>query len=295
MLAERYVRGITPGYLTLPGGLKVHYLEAGYPDAQPVLLTHGFLGSSNDWRYNIEKLAYGSTKNFRVIAPDWPGFGLTDKPAKAPYSVTYYSLFIKAFADALDLKKFDLVGHSMGGRYSAAFTILNPEYVRRLILVAPANFENDAMMLKLTNLPFSGLLLDKVVKALGNPVNVKKHLNIIFHNERYYPTNSEIRELAQAFSQPEQVVALKAMTKAFSHLGNELDHFKSRLGEIKQPTLVIAGKQDRVFSPEVVSKIKNFVAHTRFYWLDNCGHMPQIEKSYEVNRMMAAFLAAEKL
>jgi pimeloyl-ACP methyl ester carboxylesterase len=45
----------------------------------------------------------------------------------------------------------------------------------------------------------------------------------------------------------------------------------------------------------MVVKVKKFVPQTRFYWLDECGHMPQIEKASEVNRMIAAYLSAEKL
>ncbi|KAE9395462.1 alpha/beta hydrolase fold protein [Gymnopus androsaceus JB14] len=83
---------------------EVFYREAGKKDASVVLLLHGFPTSSFQYRNLITKLA----GDYRVIAPDYPGFGFTKVPETRNYEYTFDNLAktIEAFVDALSLKKY---------------------------------------------------------------------------------------------------------------------------------------------------------------------------------------------
>jgi len=84
--------------LAIVDGIKVVYQTEGH--GEPVILLHGNGLSHGMWKYNIGPLS----RRFRVIAPDLPGFGNSDKP-DAPYGVEYYVAFLASFMDALKIEK----------------------------------------------------------------------------------------------------------------------------------------------------------------------------------------------
>ncbi len=91
-------------------GLRLHYLEAGEGD--PVLLLHGWPTSSFLWRNLIPILAEGN----RVIAPDLPGFGRSDKPLDASYSFGFYNRVLDGFLSAVGVSRLHgLAVHDIGG------------------------------------------------------------------------------------------------------------------------------------------------------------------------------------
>ena len=112
-------------------GLRTHYLKAGEGNA-PVLLLHGGGYDSASLSY---KHAIGSiSRHHQVFAPDWPGYGQSDKP-EIEYSTEYYVGFLGRLMDVLGLKKANLVGISMGGAISLGFSLRSPQRVEKLILV----------------------------------------------------------------------------------------------------------------------------------------------------------------
>jgi pimeloyl-ACP methyl ester carboxylesterase len=113
-------------------GLRVHCLMAGQRDAPPVLLLHG-------GGYDSASLSYGPSigpisQHHRVFAPDWPGYGGSDKP-KMRYTTDYYVDFLGHLMEALGLRRTSLVGISMGGAISLGFSLRWPQRVDKLVLV----------------------------------------------------------------------------------------------------------------------------------------------------------------
>jgi pimeloyl-ACP methyl ester carboxylesterase len=109
-------------------GRRIHYEEAG--TGEPVLLLHGYPQSAACWRHQIPALA----ARYRVIAPDWPGFGRSDPAATAP---TYDSEVerIEQFAQRLRLDRFNLIAHDYGGFLGLGYVLRHPARVRRLALL----------------------------------------------------------------------------------------------------------------------------------------------------------------
>jgi pimeloyl-ACP methyl ester carboxylesterase len=112
-------------------GLRIHCLTAGKTDAA-VLLLHGggYDSASLSYKQSIGPIS----QHHRVIAPDWPGYGQSDKP-KVRYSTEYYVDFLGQLMDALGLEKASLVGISMGGAISLGFSLRWPRRVEKLVLV----------------------------------------------------------------------------------------------------------------------------------------------------------------
>jgi len=112
-------------------GVDVFYREAGSPDAPVILLLHGFPASSFQYRELIPLLA----DQFRVIAPDLPGFGFTTVPAELDYEYTFDSLAktMLAFTEGLGLKCYALYVFDYGAPTGFRMALAQPERVRTII------------------------------------------------------------------------------------------------------------------------------------------------------------------
>ena len=117
---------------TVEGSSSSLFIDDGGPSSgTPVVLVHSFGGSSSHWKAQLEHLR----KSRRAIAFDLRGHGLSSIPSDSNYYVQSLAKDIEAVVDSLDLDKFILVGHSMGGSASIVYTMRNPERVAGLLLV----------------------------------------------------------------------------------------------------------------------------------------------------------------
>jgi len=114
----------------MAGDLDTFYLEAGA--GAPVVLVHGNWGSSTWWEPVLERLP----AERRALAPDLRGRGQSRGP-DTDYGITSMANDILAFADALDLSRFDLVGHSLGSCVAMEIALANPGRLRSLVVVSP--------------------------------------------------------------------------------------------------------------------------------------------------------------
>jgi pimeloyl-ACP methyl ester carboxylesterase len=117
--------------LTL-GGVSIFYREAGPPDAPVLLLPHGYPSSSFQYRQFMPALA----DRWRLIAPDYPGFGYSDTPDATAFSYTFsgYADFLEQFANALNLKRFALYLHDYGSQIGLRLAIQSPHRITALII-----------------------------------------------------------------------------------------------------------------------------------------------------------------
>ena len=109
-------------------GSRVHYLTAG--DGPPLVLLHGLGDTARDWHWVMPALARRS----RVIAPDFPGFGDSDRP-RAAYSPGFFGTFVAGFLDALHIPSAVVAGNSLGGLAALRFALADPARVPALVLV----------------------------------------------------------------------------------------------------------------------------------------------------------------
>jgi len=114
------------------GNLDVFYRDAGPKDAPVLLLLHGFPTSSNMFRNLIPRLA----GEFRVIAPDYPGFGLTTTPDHKEFSYTFENLMntVDGLVNHLGLKKYSIYVMDYGAPVGYRLALRHPERVQALII-----------------------------------------------------------------------------------------------------------------------------------------------------------------
>ena len=132
---------ISPTSLFLPlRGLNVHYLDWG-GSGQPLILLHGLASTAHIW----DLIAPALRDDFRVVALDWRGHGLSDKPP-AGYSHAELAEDLGTFLTALEFDRPLLVGHSWGGNIAVQFAATYPNRLDKLILVDGGTFEPGRRM-----------------------------------------------------------------------------------------------------------------------------------------------------
>jgi len=120
------------GRKSVKGPAGTLFIDDGGPaTGTAVVLVHSFGGSSAHWQAQLEHLR----QSRRAIAFDLRGHGLSDPPSDSNYYVQSLAKDISAVVDSLDLDKFILVGHSMGGSAAIEYAMRNPEHVVGLLLV----------------------------------------------------------------------------------------------------------------------------------------------------------------
>jgi pimeloyl-ACP methyl ester carboxylesterase len=113
-------------------GLDVFYREAGPSGAPAVLLLHGFPSSSRMWQPLIDQLA----DRYRMVAPDYPGFGHSDAPPANSFRYTFDHLaeIIEQFTDEIGLTRYSLAVQDYGGPVGMRLALRRPERLSALIV-----------------------------------------------------------------------------------------------------------------------------------------------------------------
>ncbi|MBD0370105.1 MAG: alpha/beta hydrolase [Pyrinomonadaceae bacterium] len=254
-------------------GQKIRYVEAGAGE-QVVILLHGLGGNSSNWTLNINPLA----AKYRVIVPDQIGFGQSDKPL-INYRVGTYVDFLDRLYSELKIERATLVGNSMGGWIAALYAIAHPERVERLVLVDAAGFAppKDFDMKQL---------------AILNPSTreeMKALIALAFYNKQLYASDEAID-----FALTQRMAAGDGYTiqSLMESVARREDMVDGRLSAIKQPTLLIWGRQDGLTPlAEFGERFKREIAGAELIIFDQCGHVPMVEKAAEFNAALLKFLA----
>jgi haloalkane dehalogenase len=125
-----------PNYLMVPesegGGLRIHYVDEGPKDAEPVLMMHG----EPSWSFLYRKMIpifLGA--GYRAVAPDLVGFGRSDKPAdRSDYTYNRHVEWMQAWLEQADLKRITLVCQDWGGLIGLRLLAANPERFARAVV-----------------------------------------------------------------------------------------------------------------------------------------------------------------
>lgn len=133
-LEARYLAA--PADMVEVSGATLHIRETGPPEAQAVILLHGFASSLHTW----EGWAQSMAPEFRAIRIDLPGSGLSPPDPTGSYSDERSVALLKALMDERRIERADFIGNSIGGRIAWRFAAAHPDRVRRLVLVSPDGF-----------------------------------------------------------------------------------------------------------------------------------------------------------
>lgn len=271
--------------ISLDNGIEIVYTDEG--EGEAIIFIHG-LGS---YLPAYDKIIPELSKNYRCIAIDLPGYG---KSSKDPHSgmMSFYADVVHQFAKQMDLTKFSIAGHSMGGQISMVYSLMWPEDLNKMILFAPAGFERFSAGQKEW---FADVMTPVLVK---NTTYEGIEANLAF-NFFKLPKDAEF-----------MITDRMAMRKASDFEGycfavsNSVNGMVSepvidKLSEIKVPTLIFFGENDmlipnRYLNPGKTSKIAEYghqqIPDSKLVMIPKCGHFLMFEKPEIVIENMTEFM-----
>lgn len=264
-------------------GYRLAYLDQG--TGPVVILIHGFGGSLWQWEYQQVLSHHG----YRVITVDLLGSGFSDKPA-LEYRPREILGFVLGFMDRLAIPRATLIGNSMGAGVALAVALTEPERVERLVLIGglPADIKSrlaSPLVRKALDSSVPSWLAEIGAKLFGPSVGEKVLREIIYDQSMITPAVLDRSDRNRR--QPGLIGPILAITKT---LPDWESHYAPRLNEIRQPTLIIWGEEDRIFPPSVGQTLSQTIAGSRLTLIRRAGHIPQWEQPEVVNHTIRAFL-----
>jgi len=254
-------------------GFNIHYAEAG--SGPPVILLHGLWGGLNEWSPVIEPLS----ATHRIIAMDFIGFHGSAKP-DTQYHNALLSQFLAGFIEALDLDQVTLMGHAMGANTAAYTAVHHPGRVAALILVDGAGYRNPDRDL---SKPLSQGMMRFRRVATGSSLQATRGLL-----ERRVLDTSIVTDqwVEEAFG-----LWLNSAGAIGDMLLEGGDLSAEEMQQIRLPTLIIWGAEDKVFSIDNVARLQADIAGAKAVIIEDSGHLPQIEQSDAFLDAITNFLA----
>jgi pimeloyl-ACP methyl ester carboxylesterase len=271
-------------------GVRTFYLDAG--SGPPVVLLHG-LGATNA---SMLPTLRDLSRDHRVIAPDLPGFGDSDKPIR-PLHAAFYAHWLASFLEALGIERAHLVGNSMGGRVAVEAGLRYPDLVDRLVLLAPSPaFLRGREWVRLVRL----LRPEMAVVPLPLPHHwVTRDMRRMFSrperlSEEWYDAAADeflrvfdsVRGRISFFSAARQIYLEEPHRKPGGFWG--------RLPELSRPAMFVWGDRDRLVPAKFGEHVERALPSARSVVLSDCGHVPQFERPEENHRLIRQFTGTER-
>jgi pimeloyl-ACP methyl ester carboxylesterase len=256
-------------WFTRVNGVRIHYQEAGGEQAPPIILIHGFISSNLIWSHVLLPLAH---KGFHVIAPDLPGYGYSDKPSDARYTIAEQARGVVAFMDRLGIKKAIIAGTSYGGAVAATMALDFPERVAKLILIGAVTNDDpkQKLLLRLSCLPIIGDVATPLF--LGSRWILRKRMQNMYRRMQK-PINEKMvaaRHHLLAAANTHRAMIRTARAWSASRIEREASL-------IRQPTMLMWGDQDDHIPLEIAFRLRDTIPNSKLLVFRNCGHLPPAE------------------
>jgi len=239
--------------------LLINYYYNNSKNSKTILFLHGWRSESKVWFSLINALLL---KEYSIYVMDIPGFGKSDL-STIPFDVEAYSNIVKDFILKLNLKNVILVGHSHGGRIAIKLASQDKLLVKTLVLV-----DSSGIIINKFNLK---KVFAKIVSPIFKP-NIMK------------PLRKRIYQLMGS----EDYVETPRLKETFLKLINE--DLTMVLNNIKIPTLVIWGENDKSTPLEMGQIIHKNISNSSLKIINNAGHYPFIDKPKEFKKILLNFI-----
>jgi 3-oxoadipate enol-lactonase len=261
--------------ILLPSGESIHYLDVNPSAGEVVLLLHGLGATGESWLLQIPALIQAG---YRAVAPDAPGFGGSTRPM-AKTTIAQMASPMASLLRSLGIGAADVVGLSMGGTLALQLALDHPERVKHLVLVST----------------FAHL-------RMGNPVllpyyAVRILLVLLFGPRaqasgvarRVFPNDDQER-MRQALIEQVAMADVRSYRGAMRALA--AFDVRGRLGEIRNPTLVVSGDRDSTVAPAAQREVQLGIRGAQQLIVRGGGHAVNVDHAEEFNRILLKFLGS---
>ncbi len=261
-------------FCELKSGFKFHYHDSG--SGEVVLFLHGSGTGASGYTNFKNNIGSFEDAGFRVVVIDLPGYGFSDKPDNAIYSMEFFNTLILEFLDNLKISKCSIVGNSLGGALAMGLALKRPSLVTKLILMAPGGLEDrDAY----DNMPGIRKLMDDF---LGGEMNQEKIEGLL----RLFPYNSDLVTSDLVEDRMEILPLMNQQVLATMDIPNLCADLKDN----NVPVLAFWGANDQFIPLSGIEKITSLFTHAQVIVYSRCGHWVMIERPDDFNQHCINFL-----
>ena len=275
---EQVRRRLPPESLVSIDGRAVHITQMG--DGEPLVLLHGFGGSSYSWRRVVPLLA----ERYRVVAIDLNGFGYSQRPrALADYTIEGQLATVLEVLRSLGIERAHLAGHSYGGALAIHLAHRYPEHLLSLILINSAGPEYP----RSRRYWLAGVrpLISPLVRTLGlRRGRIGGSLRASVADDSLI-TDGLVDAYLERLRIEGAVRAYRGLTAPGLESAGPVPY-----PELDLPVLVLWGAEDELIEPEQGRQAAQQMPRGEFVLLDSVGHLPMEESPAELAREMLRFL-----
>jgi len=236
----------------------------------PLVLVHGFLGSSEMW--NLQKNFL--SKHFRIITPALPGFGESYK-AQSLDNINLIAKFILKCLDEKKINEFHLMGHSMGGMVVQEMVKISENRVKKLICFATGSIGDIPGRFEPLETTRERLKKDGLKETVNR---VPQNWFVDGSKAKYYYFCENAVKKISIETADNALVAMKNW-RGYENLKN-----------IKQETLIIWGDKDVSYNFDQVDTLKKNISSSQLEIFKGCGHNVHLEEPQKFNETVKNFL-----
>lgn len=272
------------GSFTRIGNETIRYVDSGQPGDDEtsgkgaVVLVHGFGATLDEWA-GVMPWLQGA--GHRVLALDLLGHGYSGRPA-ADYSIAAHANRVVALANQRGIRRFSLVGHSWGSAVALAVALAVPERVRRIALYNGMFFEDQQpSVFHWARVPGMG----ELIYGVFYPDRQDEKLAFAFHDPERYVDQETVEAVERVMDMPGTLAAALSTVRAM-----EFASLEARYGTVRQPVLLLWGREDRVTPLGYGERLLNRLPDARLEVYPQCGHLPMIEAAGASTHELLRFL-----
>jgi pimeloyl-ACP methyl ester carboxylesterase len=288
------------GMFRLPGGrpplLQVHNVHVARQRISTLTMGHGpdvlLLHGLGGTRASLFETAAALSQRYRVHAPDLPGFGSSSKPARGAYNARWFAEQMLGMMDESGIERAHLVGNSLGGRIALEMAMIAPERVHALGLLCPAvawvrrGFHPLVRLLR----PEFGL----IPHGFSRSTVASQFWSMFFDRDLIDPAVADlvVDEFQRIYhSAGARFAFLSSARNIYLEAPYGRHGFYPRLSQLTRPALFVWGTHDRLIPPAFGGHVRRWLPGAEQVTIHSCGHVPQVERPEETNRLLLRFFA----
>ncbi len=260
---------------------KIHYIDEGRGD--PILCLHG----NPTWSFFYRNIVKELRSQYRVIAPDHLGCGLSGRPQDFSYTLANHINNVEKLVLHLDLKNITLIIHDWGGAIGMGFALRNKDRIRKLIILNTAAFLSKDIPKRIASLRiFSDFLIRRanLFCLAATRMTTEKKLPTVVKNGYLQPYGNYHDRIAIAgFVQDIPLVESDKSYKILSDI-------EKNLKLLMVPTLILWGAKDFCFHLEFFKTWKRIYPHADTVVYENAGHYVLEDEQEKCIQRIRSFL-----
>ncbi|TDK22749.1 alpha/beta hydrolase [Luteimonas aestuarii] len=265
-------------------GLRWCYAErdSDHAGTPTLVMLHGYTGSKENWY----RLCTALPRRYRLLAPDLPGWGESERVADADHGFAAQAVRVAGFLRHVARGPVVLLGHSMGGGIATLVAARHPDLVDKLVLLDAAGVE------------FAENAFGRAVLEGGNPFGVAdsaaldQYFSILFHERHARPRLPWPGSWAYMAHRRREAAFEQSV---LDRIGRSDERFLpgQEATRIRQPTLLLWGAHDAVIDPSAMALYAERIPHAHTGLLERSGHMTLMEEPRAVAEAVVALIEEE--